>query len=59
MHKLRISDPAGIMGKTLGRTVKLPAAVTYIRGWFKRQRTMRELALNTRPTLCPPENQLQ
>ena len=29
MHKLGIPDPAGIMGKTLGRTIKLPAAVTH------------------------------
>ena len=28
MRKLRILDPAGITGKTLGRTVRLPAAVT-------------------------------
>ena len=30
MHELRIPDTAGITGKTLGRTVKLPAAVTHI-----------------------------
>ena len=29
MHKLGIPDSAGITGKTLGHTVKLPAAVTY------------------------------
>ena len=29
MCKLGILDSTGIMGKTLGHTVKLPAAVTY------------------------------
>ena len=28
MHKLGIPDSTGITGKTLGHTVKLPAAVT-------------------------------
>ena len=28
VHKLGIRDSAGIMGRTLGHTVKLPAAVT-------------------------------
>ena len=27
MHKLRIPDSAGITGRTLGHTVKLPAAI--------------------------------
>ena len=30
MHKLGIPDSAGITGRTLGHTVKLPAAVTYV-----------------------------
>ena len=30
MRKLRIPDSVGITGRTLGHTVKLPAAVTYI-----------------------------
>ena len=34
MRKLGIPDSAGITGRTLGHTVKLPAAVTHISNFF-------------------------